>query len=90
MKGIDLMENLSSDRITCKLKALCRSISDVRIKHDYDLTLSVYDKKSPESTECSQNIKGSADHSLLKLIAVIGIVSVAASAICWICSLFRD
>lgn len=84
------MKSLSENPIVCKAKTACKNLSDIRIKNDYNMTVTLYDAKAPETAECSHTMKGSSDHSLMKLLAIVGIVSVVMSAICCVCSLFKD
>ncbi len=88
------MKNLAEtpvvSKISCKAKNICKNLSDIRIKNDYDVTISIYDAKSPESSESKHNMKGSCDCSLLKLLSVVGIVSITLSAICCVCSCLKD
>ena len=84
------MNKLANNPAVCKAKDLCKSLCDLRLKKDYEMTLTLYDKKSPDAPECTHNLKGSSDHSLIKMLAVVGVVSIALSAICGICSLFKD
>lgn len=84
------MKNLAENPIVCKAKCACKALSDIRVKKDYDMTVSLYDAKDPEKKECAHTFKGSTDISLLKMLSIIGVVSLAISAICGICSLFRD
>ena len=84
------MKNLSENPAVCKLKEFGKSLSNIRIKKDYDMTLSVYNANDPEGERSTHNIKGSSDESLLKMMAVVGIVSVFVSAVCCVCSLFKN
>lgn len=84
------MKNLSENPAVCKLKEFGRSLSNIRIKKDYNLTLSVYNADDPEGECSAHNIKGSSDESLLKMMAVVGIVSIFISAVCCVCSLFKN
>ena len=84
------MNKLTNTPVVCKAKAFFKSLSDLRIKKDYDTTITLYDKNTPDAPECTHNIKGSSDHSLMKMLAIVGVVSITLSAICSICSLFKD
>lgn len=84
------MSKITNNPATCKVKELLKSLSDLRIKKDYNVTVTLYDKNAPEVSECTHKLNGSSDHSLIKLLAVVGVVSVALSAICGVCSLFKD
>ena len=83
------MKNILENPIVEKAKCACKSLADIRVKQDYNMTVSLYDSKDPEAVECTHTVKGSCDHSLVKMIAVAGVVAVALSAICGVCSLFR-
>ncbi len=84
------IKKLSENPVVCKAKDACKSLSDLRLKKDYEMTLSLYDKKSPDTPECTHTLKGSSDHSLMKMLAVVGVISITLSAICCVCSLFKD
>ena len=84
------INKLTNNPVVCKAKEICKPLCDLRVKKDYEMTVTLYDKNSPESPECTHNLKGSCDHSLMKMLAVIGVVSITISAICGICSLFKD
>ena len=84
------LKNLSENPAVCKLKEFGKSLSNVRIKKDYDMTVSVYNAEEPEKDISSHNVKGSSDESLLKMMAVVGIVSVFVSAVCCVCSLLKS
>ena len=84
------MKKFSESPIACKAKCALKNLSDIRIKSKYDMSVSLYDAKSPETTECTHVSSGEGDHSLIKLLAVVGVVSVIMSAICCVCSLFKD
>lgn len=86
----NLAENPVVSKISCKAKNICKNLSDIRIKNDYDVTVSIYDSKTPDTSESKHNMKGSCDCSLLKLLSVVGIVSVTLSAICCVCSCLKD
>ena len=85
-----LAENPVISKVSCKLKMLCKDLSDIKIKNDYDVTVSIYNAKAPDKSKSKHNMKGSCDCSLLKLLAIAGIISVTLSAICFVCSLFKD
>ncbi len=84
------MKNISENPMVEKAKCACKSLADIRVKQDYNMTVSLYDSKNPDTPECTHTVKGSCDHSLIKMLAVAGIVAVAVSVICGVCSLFRD
>ncbi len=84
------MNSLSENKIVCKAKEICKRISNIRVKKNFDLTLSVYDAGTPEKPECTHSIKSSSDQSLIKLLSIVGLVSVMLSAVCCVCSLFKD
>lgn len=86
----NLAKNPVVSKVSCKAKKICKNLSDIKIKNDYDVTVSIYDAKAPEKTESKHNMKGSCDCSLLKLLSVVGIVSITLSAICCVCSFFKD
>ena len=86
----NLAENPIVSKVSCKAKEICKNLSDIRIKNDYNMTVSIYDAKKPEAEEAKHNIKGSCDCSLLKLISVVGIASITLSAICCVRSFFKD
>ena len=83
------MKNISENPIVEKAKCACRSLADIRVKQDYNMTVSVYDAKCADKSECTHTIKGSCDHSLVKMLAVAGVVAIVVSAVCGVCSLFR-
>lgn len=84
------MKNLSENKMICRAKELCRRLSELRIKKECDLTLSIYDAKNPEKAECTHNLKSSSDQSLIKLLSIVGLLCVMLSAIRCICSFFKD
>ena len=84
------MKNLAENPAVCKVKKIFKNLADIRIKNNYDVTLSIYDAKKPECEEATHNMKGSCDWSLVKMLSVIGIVSITLSSICCICSFFKD
>ncbi len=84
------MNSLSENKMMLRAKEMCKKLSDIRIKKECDFTLSIYDAKNPEKTECTHNLKSSSDQSLIKLLSIIGLISVMLSAIGCICSLFKD
>jgi len=84
------MKDMSESPIVRKATALCRSLADVRIREDHDVTLKIYNASSPSTPECEHIMTGSSDHSLIKTIAVIGAVSLVMTAFCTACSLLRD
>ena len=84
------MKNILENPIVEKAKCACKSLADIRVKRDYNMTVSLYDAKDPETMESTHTIKGSCDQSLLKMIALAGVVAIALSAICGVCSLFKD
>jgi len=83
------MKNICENPMVKKACGAMRSLSDIRIKKDYNMTLSIYDANSSDSPECTHTLKGSSDQSLLKMLAVAGVVAVTVSAVCGVCSLFR-
>lgn len=89
-KGLKAMKILSKDMAACKAKEIFKRLMDIRIKKDCDLTISLYDAKYPEQDACSHTVKSSSDHSLIKLISIVGIVAIMLSAICYVCSFFKD
>ncbi|MBQ7383921.1 MAG: hypothetical protein IJV72_03925 [Clostridia bacterium] len=84
------MKKLSNEMAVAKFKEIAKRLSDIRIKKDCDLTISIYDAGNPEEDTCTHTLKSSSDHSLIKLLSIVGIVSVMLSAICCVCSLFKD
>lgn len=83
------MKNICENPMVKKACGAMRSLSDIRIKKDYNMTVSIYDAKTSETPECTHTIKGSSDHSLFKMLAVAGVVAVTVSAVCGVCSLFH-
>ena len=83
------MKNISENPMVKKTCSALKSLSDIRVKNDYNMTVSLYDAKASETPECTHTVKGSSDHSLIKLLAVVGIVAITASAVCGVCSLFH-
>ena len=85
-----LMKDMSECRIVRKASSICRSLADIRIKEDHDLTFKIYNASSKESPECEHIITGSSDHSLIKAIATVGAVSLIMTAFCTACSMLRN
>ena len=81
---------MSENPIVQKATSLCRSLSDIRIKEDHDMTLKIYSASAPDKPECEHIISGSSDHSLIKALTVIGAVSVLITAVCTTCALLRE
>ena len=84
------MKNLLENSMVCKLKAAFKKLAEIRIKNSYDMTVTVYDESTPDTPECTHKANGTVDVSLVKLLAVFGVVSVTLSAICCVRSFFRD
>ena len=84
------MKSLSENKMICRAKEFCHKLSEIKIKKECDLTLSIYDAKSPDKTECTHNFKSSSDQSLIKLLSIVGLVCVMLSAIRCLCSFFKD
>ncbi len=58
-------------------------ISDYRMKSDYDITLSIFDRHHREDGGCVHHLKGSMDRNLMCTLALAGItVGAIGAAIC--------
>ena len=84
------MKNMSESPIIRKAMSLYRSLADIRLKEEHRITLKLYNASAPEESECNQSIHGCSDHSLIKMISVIGILALIMTAFCTLCSLLKD
>lgn len=75
------MENTIKKRPMEKLKGLCGRLCGMRVRADYSFSASVYDKRNGMTPECEHTVKGSSDHSIIKLVLFCGAIAVTASAV---------
>ncbi|MBQ8849633.1 MAG: hypothetical protein IJ011_04805 [Clostridia bacterium] len=57
------------------------SIADLSVGADYDVTLTLSDKKGQKSSECTHHFKGSSKHDLMNLLAICGLAAAGAVAL---------
>lgn len=82
------MMNLSQCQAGRKISSWCAALSRYQFRHQYDMTLSLYDSSASEAPSCSHTTKGDVRICVWKLLALIGAFAVFCSALHTICSLF--
>ena len=83
------MENSTQSTPVCKLKELAKTLTDIRVRSKYAMSVDVYSESNPEKTYSSHKSDGSADSSLFKTLAVIGAISLSMAVMACACSHFK-
>lgn len=83
------MENSTQTTPACKLRELAKTLSDIRVRSKYAMSVDVYSASSPEKTYSSHKSDGAADTSLFKTLAVIGAISLSIAMMACACSHFK-
>lgn len=82
--------NNTSETMMCKAKKALKSLFGASIEKNYDLTLSLYPDGDTQNPSCSHHFKGSSRHSIVKAVALGGVIAVILSTVGSICSCMRD
>ena len=80
--------NLSECQAGRKLSQWCAAISRYQIRHQCDMTISLYDDKEDETPSCSHRMQGDVRVCLWKLLVTVGLCAAFCSLLHGICSLF--
>ena len=83
------MKPLSETSVCRKLSAFCGTLGHYSVGHDCQLTLSLYADEAAHTPECSHHLKGSGRHNLIRLIALVGGVTLMLALIKTLCCLCK-
>lgn len=74
------------EKLDCGITDLLRSLTKYEVGCKSDMSLSLYADKNAEIPECSHSFSSKSRHNLLKLMALIGVMSVGFAVLCSLCS----
>ena len=83
------MKGMSNNYTVCKLRELFKSLSEVRLKSDYNIKLSIYKDESSEAPSSSHSLSGTVKCKILKAAALISLIVVFCSLISSLTSCLR-
>ena len=83
------MKNICDNPIVQKLKSTCCSLAKTRIRGEYSASIVLYNEDAPDKADASHSCDGKIDQALVTALTVLGMVTIFASAVCCVRSIFR-
>ena len=74
------------DKLDCGITDLFRSITTCEIGCKCDSSISLYADKDSQTPECTHSFSSQSRHNVLKLVALVGLITVGITMFCVVCS----